>query len=243
MNLVIDVGNTRIKTGVFEGDQLKNVTHWEDWNINSWEKWLEKWSIDRAILSSVAKTDVDWLQFFREKRSIIELDARTQLPFKNIYKTPETLGRDRLAAAAGAIQKFPATSCLIIDAGTCITMDFLDEEGAFHGGNISPGVVMRLNAMHYYTARLPKVAPGELEGFLGVSTEDALRKGGQLGAVLEIEGLVSRLRSINKEFNILLTGGDAEYLAGYLKTKIFVEPYLVLIGLNKILNYNGSDLA
>ena len=167
-----------------------------------------------------------------------QLDTRTPLPVENRYATPETLGKDRLAAAIGAWAQYPGQHCLVVDAGTCLTLDLVTAEGSYLGGNISPGVRMRLRAMHAFTARLPQVDVGAYKALLGQSTESALQNGGLLGAVLEIEGLASRLSDSYPGLITVLTGGDAAILAERLKSKIFVHLNLVLEGLNKILEYN-----
>jgi type III pantothenate kinase len=172
---------------------------------------------------------------------LVELTADTPLPFHNRYATPATLGKDRLAGIAGAYARFPAQNCLVIDAGTCITYDVLTAAGDFIGGNISPGIGLRFRALPVFTAGLPLVQPGEMSGTLGNSTESAIRNGVQLGALLEVEGVIARMRGEWDKLNVLLTGGDADFFAKNLKTLIFANPDLVLEGLNKILNYNVQN--
>jgi type III pantothenate kinase len=172
-----------------------------------------------------------------------ELTAQTKLPIRHVYRTPETLGKDRLAAVVGACYLYPAEDCLVVDAGTCITFDILTADGVFRGGNIAPGVRMRLRAMHDYTARLPLVEPVRSTRLWGEQTTQALENGGALGAALELEGLQARLAEHFPRLRTVLTGGDAALLANLLKTKIFVHENLVLQGLNQILEYNVKQLA
>lgn len=171
-----------------------------------------------------------------------ELHPTTPIPISNQYETPETLGKDRLAAVVGAYALFPGQHCLIVDAGTCITYDWLTKAGAYLGGNIAPGLSMRLQAMHRFTARLPEVGSREEADLIGRSTETAMRNGAQEGIRHEIEGYrqwsVAHLGAIR----VLLTGGDAVFLANKLKSEIFVNQHLVLLGLNKILEYNVKRL-
>lgn len=237
MNLVIDKGNTRTKAGLFRGGECIQTFFWDVWGQAEMEEMREK-GVERVILSTVSGIDEKVAIFLTNTFTYLKLDTETQLPVQNAYETPETLGKDRIAAVVGARHLFPAENCLVIDAGTCITLDFLSSEGVYLGGNISPGIGMRLRAMHQFTHSLPQVAPGDMTGLLGQSTETALRLGGQMGPAMELNGFTEALAERYGEFKVLLTGGDAVYLAGNLKRKIFVNPNLVLIGLNEILTYN-----
>lgn len=201
-------------------------------------------TVENVILSTVAYAPTaEWERQMAQHFGYWQLSANTDLPIENRYATPATLGKDRLAAVVGAGGLYPGHDCLVIDAGTCMTADFISGDGIYRGGNISPGVQMRLRAMHEFTARLPEVQPDQYPDDLGNSTETALQNGGWLGAVLEIEGLQQRLRVDYPRLTTLLTGGDAELLAKRLKSKIFVHSNLVLVGLNKILEYNVERLA
>ena len=242
MNLTIDIGNTFIKLGVFEQDNLIFKSIWEAWDFQQLSDLTTNHFIKKIIYSSVRDIPhpiVDWMQnhFF-----CIQLTATTPLPIKNLYQTPQTLGKDRLAAIMGAHHLYSETNCLVIDAGTCITYDFLMASEDYLGGNISPGIEMRLKAMHHFTARLPLVKMGQLTHKIGNTTESALRIGAQWGICLEIEGYAEWYQKQFGQINVILTGGDANFLVKNLKTEIFVQPNLVLIGLNKILNYNVKIL-
>ncbi|MBK7409977.1 MAG: type III pantothenate kinase [Saprospirales bacterium] len=148
-----------------------------------------------------------------------------------------------MAAAAGAWALFPGKRCLIIDAGNCITCDVLSKEGIFLGGNISPGIDMRLKAMHTFTARLPLVPRGPMEHWIGHSTDSALRNGAQWGALWELTGLIDHCEAGFDEIIVVLTGGDADFFVKHLKRKIFANPDLVLVGLNKILTHYVNSLS
>ena len=148
------------------------------------------------------------------------------------------MGRDRIAGVAGAQVLFPNRSCLVIDIGTCVTFDVIDAKGMYLGGNISPGVELRLKAMSTFTARLPLVKRGKLGKLIGNSTTSALQLGATSGTLHEIQNFINEARALYKGLNVILTGGDAHFFAEQLKTKIFVNPNLVLIGLNKILEIN-----
>lgn len=236
VNLVIDIGNTRTKAGVF--DAGRQVAMW----VGNIEAEAELFAlatnhqVENVILSTVShELSTAAAAYFAAHFRYIELNADTPLPFENRYRTPRTLGKDRLAAVAGAQALLPATTCLVIDAGTCITLDVLSADGVYLGGNIAPGIRMRLRAMHEQTQRLPLVEPGAAVTLLGDSTETALRNGAVLGAALEVEALAGRLAREMGPVSVVLAGGDAAFLAENLKIEINLQPNLVLIGLNKIL--------
>jgi type III pantothenate kinase len=160
------------------------------------------------------------------------------LPIQVAYQTPQTLGKDRIAAVVGALALFPAENCLVIDAGSCITYEFLQATGVYLGGNIAPGVNMRLRAMHEFTARLPQVDLQAVEQWIGSSTAKAMNNGALLGVVLEIVGYAQKWAAERGNIRSILTGGDAPRLLEALPIKVEHEPDLVLIGLNKILKHN-----
>jgi len=242
MNLIFDIGNTRVKAGVFQAGSL---IHYQSFDNISFGKINELATNHRAqniIYSSVALAlSMEETEELQATYNLIELNAKTPLPIKNLYRTPETLGKDRLAAVVGAWANYPGEPCLVIDAGTCITYDIQRADGAYVGGNIAPGMRMRLRAMHDYTARLPEVAPLEQLGeWIGDSTEMAMQNGAQAGILLEVEGFIGYCEAQFGAMTVIFTGGDADFFAKHLKRKIFVNQNLVLEGLNKILEYNAK---
>ncbi|MBK8565561.1 MAG: type III pantothenate kinase [Saprospiraceae bacterium] len=240
-NLAIDIGNTRTKIAVFDGDELVHSEAWEVLTADALQKLAYNQNTGKIILSSVAKQSEDILTFLRSQPLFFELTTETPLPIGIQYKTPQTLGKDRVAAAVGAWHFHPGENCLVVDAGTCIKMDVVSARGEFLGGNISPGIEMRLKAMHHFTARLPLVNQGgALPDMLGDSTENALRNGGELGALLEVEGFIRRCQRKFRGLNTVLTGGDADFFVKNIKTKIFAHQNLVLHGLNQILKHNAK---
>ena len=152
----------------------------------------------------------------------------------------ETLGVDRIAAVCGAFALFPEKNCLVIDAGSCITYDVLDQKGNYCGGSISPGLEMRLKAMHTFTARLPLVKVNQQVNLIGNSTESCLQSGALYGVLAEIEGIVEKYNQNYAELRVIMCGGDASLFENQLKPTIFVAPDLVLKGLNRILLQNAS---
>ncbi len=247
-NLIIDIGNTRTKAALFCKDELVRKEVWEKPTVAALKQLAYNQNPENAILSSTANVPVELEQYLQEKFRYIRLQTDTPLPIPVQYQTPNTLGRDRIAAAAGAAHLFPGKNVLVIDAGTCITMDLVTETGGFAGGNIAPGVEMRLKAMHHFTANLPLVDQGQWPGtaaggttpasFLGNSTETAIRNGGVLGALLEVTSFMEKCRRRYKPLTVVFTGGDADFFVKNIKTKIFANQNLVLIGLNKILQHN-----
>jgi type III pantothenate kinase len=200
-------------------------------------KLIASHSIEHAI--STASGDRNWGKHDLHIKGLnIELSHTTPLPIKIIYGTPETLGRDRIASACGAASLFPKQNLLVIDAGTCITYNMVLAAGIFIGGNIAPGLQMRLTAMHEHTAKLPLVQPDWPQVQIGDSTEHAMQLGAALGMVFEIEGMVRHTKDAFGTVSVVMTGGDAPFLASRLENQIFVEPELVVTGLFKILAFN-----
>ncbi len=241
----IDIGNSRIKTAAFS--QAGVLLHTQDFHTMAWEEIsgvLTNLAAQNILYSSVAnEPPSQWVSQHRAAgREVWALDGQEKLPFQSDYQSMHTLGKDRIAALAGAQAFFPATNCLVVDAGTCMTLDLLNEAGVFVGGNISPGIGMRLHSMHTYTARLPLVAQATLPTqLLGNSTEAAIRFGGQAGAAYEIEGLYHRLVAEYPNLNVILTGGDAPRLSEHLAIAHSVQPYLVLYGLYKIMLFYADQ--
>lgn len=238
MHLIIDIGNTRSKLGFFAAGKLQRRVVVEKLTVTELKKYGHKYKVERVALSATAKVPVAVENYLKKNVTYLRLTHRTPLPISNLYKTPKTLGRDRIAGVVGALDQFPGKNCLVVDAGTCITYDFLDADAKYHGGGISPGMLMRLESMNAFTAKLPLVKAAKQVKLVGFSTKTSLQSGGQLGAVMEVEGFIRRYRAEFGKINVLLTGGDADFFANHLKTKIFVNPNLVLYGLNKILTYN-----
>ena len=241
MNLIVDIGNTAIKIAVANGENIeepRSVTSWND----GIEQWLECYSIDAAIISSVSDEPEAMLQWIDAHcPRVIHLSHTTPLPFSITYDTPNTLGLDRIAAVAGAQTLAPNNSTLlVIDAGTAITYEVI-VANQYLGGNISPGVQMRLRALHQLTARLPLVtAEGDTPN-IGYNTETAIRAGVVGGIVHEIEGYINEIKKKYPDVLIFLTGGDVFLLASQLKNRIFADKFIVIKGLNRILNHNVNS--
>lgn len=236
MDLVLDIGNTRLKAGAFEGNALV----WQGWSVQDHRPFLEEILLrfdPLNVLISATGQVPDWLEAMLAMKSrLFWLDEHSPLPFTNAYGTPATLGKDRLAAMAGAIALGLNPPLLVIDAGTCVTCDLLEPGFVFRYGSISPGMAMRLHSMHRQTHRLPDIEPAADEVHLGGSdTASAMRAGAQMGLVCELEGRIDRLRAEFPALQVVITGGDQEFLVRNLKYVIFAHAELVLSGLNHIL--------
>jgi len=239
MNLCIDQGNTSTKIGVFNQDVLIELAVYEEFGELELSQLFSKFPINASILSSVRQNNQNILDFVKAISTVfIELSHDTFVPILNTYETPETLGKDRLAAVVGAAFLKQGSDILVIDAGTAVTYDFIDSNAVYHGGNIAPGLNMRLRAMHDFTQKLPLVEPVIDIPMLGQNTQSALASGALNGIVYEIEGYINHLKIKYPQLLVFLTGGSTFYLISKLKNAIFAERNLVLIGLNRILQYN-----
>lgn len=241
MNLTVDIGNSRLKLSVFDDDREYASFVFDDSYKENVDAVLTKYPIDAAILSSVASYDTELVEWMRSRIAVvIDLCYETPVPIKNDYLTPKTLGMDRLAAVVGARHIKPDVPLLVIDAGSAITYDFMSADGCYKGGNIAPGAVMRLRALHDYTERLPIVdlySP-DCPTLIGNTTKSAILGGVVNGIIYEIEGYVASLREGNSNLTIFLTGGDSIFFEKQIKSSIFVVSNLTAVGLNDILNYN-----
>jgi type III pantothenate kinase len=237
-NLVIDIGNTFTKAAIFEQDELVYTEHYKALNIGILDALLAKHNVDSTIISSVKKNNEEWEAALTQKITLIYFNAAMAKGIHNHYRTPQTLGLDRLAAVMGANYLYPGKNNLVIDGGSCITYDWIDADGNYFGGSISPGLNMRYNALNHYTAGLPVVTlDKDFESNSGNDTETAIRSGVQNGIKFELNGFIESYAQDKKQLNIILTGGDSIFFDTLLKNSIFApyiknEPYLVLKGLN-----------
>ena len=242
MNLIIDIGNTRAKVLAFEGTEIvdKMTT---DHQLSGVKDFAKKMKCERGIFSTTAHMTKEGQEVLKTLGiPVMQLTGNTRVPVDVKYHTKETLGADRLAAIVGARTLQPDGDILVIDSGTCITIDFLDAQNHFLGGNISPGLEMRLRAMHEGTALLPLIGrEGEVPE-LGTDTATALRSGVVWGMKHEIEGYIRQFRKKYPCVSVFLTGGDIKKLAlgiaNSAKSRIFADDFIVPRGLNTILAYN-----
>lgn len=242
INLVIDIGNSRTKIALFnEHDLMFNVPI-EHFSVDHARLLKEEHpQLSKVVLSSVKPYDNDLKDFLKNNFDyFLELDHTTRLPIENLYETPETLGKDRLAAAVGANELFPDQNLLIIDAGTAITYDLVSDKNQYLGGNISPGLEMRFKALNQFTGRLPLFGPSDYYQQFGRNTLEAIRAGVQNGLIFEIEKTIDLFNGNYQNLQIIMTGGDSYFFDKKLKYSIFVHFNLTLIGLNRILEHNAE---
>jgi type III pantothenate kinase len=244
MNLCIDIGNTLAKTAVFSESSLEGKGNWAEIGPEEIDQVISTYpAITNVIVCSVKQPDPLLVGELKSRFArVIEFDENIPVPVKNMYKTKSTLGKDRLAAAVGANNIYPGRNVLVIDTGTAITYDVVDEFNRYLGGSISPGMSLRFRALHEFTRKLPLVRPGAEIRFPADNTEDAVSAGVQNGIIFEIESYICRLKKQFTNLEVILTGGDALYFDKKLKFTIFVDQNLILEGLNRILTYNVDKI-
>ncbi len=242
MNLIVDVGNTYVKFAVFEENAL---IHKDSFKLKSFKKAYNELKeefpkLKAAVISSVGKLSTKDIDLIKNDLKVLELDHETKLPFRNRYKTPKTLGVDRIALASASVDQFPDRNVLIIDAGTCITYDFVTKKNSYLGGAISPGIRIRYQALHNLTANLPLLEKNLPKTITGNTTESSIHSGVVIGAIKEIDGVIDQYRSNYQDLTVILTGGDAKFLSNQLKNSIFANSNFLLEGLNFILEFNSK---
>lgn len=244
MNLVIDIGNTCTKLVAIDGDTPIEEKRIENNEPEKVDEFCQRFSFDSGIYSSVINISPEFKNILSSQTfEIIEFKSgKTNVPIINKYETPESLGSDRLAAVVGANYLHPDKNIMIIDIGTCVTYDFVNDKGEYLGGNISPGPTMRLKALKEFTAKLPLVERKGCTPDYGTSTETAIRSGVMNGIINEIEGYISKFSVKYPGLFIYLTGGIDINLHNPEKMRIFANKFIVPIGLNRILEYNNESL-
>jgi type III pantothenate kinase len=231
---VVDAGNTRLKVARFEKGA---ITDWVALPLSDWRNHRLPMPAQQAALSSVSLPEADLAAWLRAQGvpKVLVFDQNSALPFESLYSSPHTLGSDRKMLITGANQRFPQRNRLIISLGSCITYDLLDAANRHLGGDISPGLHMRWQAMHQFTQRLPLVSlPTEPAAF-GTDTISALQSGGWQGMLAEIEGRIAQFEKILPDLTIILSGGDAHFFEKQINSRIFAEPNLALYGLHALL--------
>lgn len=243
MNLVIDIGNTLAKLVAFDGDTPVDEMRTSNETLEALPAFLQKHPFRQGITGSVIHIPAEAERQIQQAGiPMLRLNASTPIPIHNDYRTPETLGADRLAAAVGAYTLCPGRDVLIIDAGTCLTFDFIDRHGHYRGGSISPGLQMRLKALHAFTSRLPLTDSEGDAPEVGCDTETCIRSGVVQGIKCEIEGRIEQFRTKCPNLLVFLTGGDKFHFDSKIKNLIFADKYIVPRGLNSILTFNNEQL-
>lgn len=243
MNLIIDIGNSFVKLAVFQDGEIlaKKII-----SIDVIIKYIdilrkEHDKIEKAIISSVGKLKEKDLDYIRKNFNLVELNHKTSVPFVNLYETPNTLGLDRIALVSASIKHFPNNNVLIIDAGTCITYDFVTDKNEYLGGAISPGIAMRYKSLNNLTANLPLLEKEVPKNIIGNSTNSSIHSGVINGISKEIDGIIETYQQKYSDLTVILTGGDGNFLSKQLKSSIFANSNFLLEGLNYILQFNSSE--
>lgn len=237
LNLCIDLGNTFGKAGFFRQNHL--VEYHEQLSEENILQLVQDKKPSYVIISSVRNNLEVFINQIEQYAEVMVLNSELPVPFHNHYATPKTLGADRIAGVIGARVLYPHQGCLVIDAGTCITYDFIDNQDNYYGGGISLGLQMRFKALNHFTERLPLIIPDQnTPELIGNNTQKAILSGVINGVVAEINGIMSDYREKFGNFARILCGGDAAFFESKIKESIFVASNLILIGLNRILIYN-----
>jgi type III pantothenate kinase len=242
MNLAIDIGNNYTKLAVFDNSELIWSNAYKTFRLVDLKDLYSKYPIKKVILSDVSGDIPKTEAYIKEHSQYLKVEADTPLPVTNRYKTPKTLGRDRIAAVVGAKALYPDDAILVIDAGTCITYELVTAANEYLGGGISPGLQIRFQALEKYTGKLPLLKKDDIDYLIGTNTEESILSGVINGAAAEINGIIDRYKEVYPGMRVLMTGGDGKFFESYMKSDIFVVPNLVLYGLHKILLYNVPSL-
>lgn len=243
LNLVIDIGNTLAKIAVFADNKIVFNKNYDSLTSKEVTSLLKQFNIVYSIISNVRDNQTEIENLLINETTFTSLSSSTLLPFNNLYSTPGTLGKDRIALVSAASNLFPKTNVLVIDSGTCITYDFIDKENNYVGGAISPGINLRLKALNQFTGKLPLVDFSENmpPKLIGTSTIDSIKSGVFYGVKFEIERVIDEYTKRYKNLQTVITGGNAEMFDLESKNRIFADKFFLLKGLNEILKYNAKN--
>ena len=249
MNLIADIGNTKSKFAIFDKTKMIDFSNFNEEEEEAQLSYLQNLHSIKNVIQSNVGEQFELNPIF-PSANFLFLDSKTPLPIKNLYNSPSTLGPDRIALAVGGFTDYPNQNLLIIDMGTCITLDFVNKKGQYLGGSISPGMVLRFKALNNYTNKLPLLSFSE-ENFpeiIGGNTKESIKTGVIMGIVNEIKGFEVAYTKMYDDLTILFTGGDYPLLEDALnqaleskKNKIFADSFLTVKGLNAILDYNENN--
>lgn len=242
MKLIIDIGNTLVKIALMRSPEDMKLFSFQELTMNDIRDIEASADIDGVALCSVRERDTRLIDYFKGRYAeFLEITASTPMPISINYKTPHTLGVDRLMAAVGARYYNTEDDLLVCDFGSAITYDFVSAEGEFSGGNIAPGASLRFRSLNEFTKKLPLCSLEETVPLLGEDTRSAISAGVVHGILYEINGYLEYFKSQKKTFSVFFTGGDGKYFADKLKKPIFVKSYLTITGMYVVLNYNYAN--
>lgn len=245
MNLTIDIGNSYTKISRFDNNIFidSHIVISDQDLLEFTAKEIANNNVHSIIICSVKEfISESLISSYQAVNNLIVFSHKTRIPIKNAYSSPETLGLDRLCAAVGAFTLFPDSNCLIIDAGTAITFDLLNNKNEYLGGSISPGLTTRYKALAHFTKKLPELSYLNEINYPGNNTVNSIHAGVQYGILYETEGYITHLEKLYNNLNVIITGGDSIFFERNLKKHIFVQPNLVAIGLHRILEINEKNI-
>ena len=239
MNLVLDVGNSLLKIALFEKSELIQKFKFSENYKRNIEDIISKYKVTHSIISNVGRIDDTIINILKESTNLLLVSNQLKIPFKNLYKSKNTLGQDRLALVSAAAFNFPNENVLIVDVGSCITYDFKNNNNEYLGGGISPGISMRFKSLNTFTSNLPLIDFDSIYQLIGNNTKNSITSGVVNGTISEINGIIQQYREEFKNIRIILTGGDSNFLLKRIKNTIFADRNFLLIGLNKLLEDNS----
>ena len=239
MNLVLDVGNSLLKIALFEKSELIQKFKFSENYKRNIEDIISKYKVTHSIISNVGRIDDSTINILKETTNLLLVSNQLKIPFKNLYKSKNTLGQDRLALVSAAAFNFPNENVLIVDVGSCITYDFKNNNNEYLGGGISPGISMRFKSLNTFTSNLPLIDFDNIHKLIGNNTKNSINSGVINGTISEINGIIQQYCEEFKNIRIILTGGDSNFLLKRIKNSIFADQNFLLVGLNKLLEDNS----
>ena len=239
MNLVLDVGNSLLKIALFEKSELIQKFKFSENYKRNIEDIISNYKVTHSIISNVGRIDDSTINILKESTSLLLVSNQLKIPFKNLYKSKNTLGQDRLALVSAAAFNFPNENVLIVDVGSCITYDFKNNNNEYLGGGISPGISMRFKSLNTFTSNLPLIDFDSIYQLIGNNTKNSITSGVINGTISEINGIIHQYREEFKNIRIILTGGDSNFLLKRIKNSIFADQNFLLVCLNKLLDDNS----
>ena len=239
--MVIDIGNSFSKVGLFDKNILIEYKEFKLFSVDDIKSFFSSKTITNSIISNVSSYDKKVFEFLNMNSNLVLFDSEIKLPFKNKYGSVETIGNDRIALVSQASRLYPDKNVLVIDSGSCITYDFLNDKNEYLGGGISPGLNMKLKALNNQTARLPLVKKTQIKYLIGKSTETSILSGVINGTLGEINYIIEEYKKRYKKIVIILTGGDLNFLFNHIKNGILADPKFLLSGLNILIELNKKE--
>tara|TARA_B100000780_G_scaffold208889_1_gene148981 strand:- start:636 stop:1358 length:723 start_codon:yes stop_codon:yes gene_type:complete len=240
MNLTLDIGNTQSKLAVFNNSLVFVKTFNSKFIIDEIDNFLLLYpDIKNLIVCSVTDINLNLEKY--NFNNVHFVSANSNIPFENLYLSKNLLGNDRIALVSSASISYPGKNVLVIDAGSCITYDFINDKNQYLGGAISPGLKMRYKSLNEFTSKLPLVSVESLDKLIGNQTIDSINVGVVNGLVFEIEGFVRQYLSEYDNLTVILTGGNSVFLSNQLKISIFANQNFLLEGLNNLIKLNISS--